>query len=931
MAKTITFATGALAALTLTAAPTRADPAASEAAFTQALERFQAGDIKVARVDLLNALKENPKNGVARLLFARIQLARGNGVAAQTEIERAITAGIPRSKTYHLLANALLLQNQARQAIQMASNPTIEPPFASYAARMRGRAEIALANLPAAGRDFDEAVRLAPASPLALTDLARYQAGTNDIAGATRSIDRALAIAPNSVEVLLVKGSFVRVTQGLAQALPFYDRALETDVNSTEALLDRAQTLADLNRMDAARADIKRVLGLTPGQPIALFMSAVISARQGKFQEAQQEIDRTKGVLDRYPPAQMLRADLAMRQNNLGLAFEDLTAVLQAAPANGAARRMMAQVQLQRGNPRGALTTLEPLVKQPDLDAQTLAMLGSAHAQTGDFAGAQGFYQRAVKLAPNLTGLGTQIAMTRMAQGDAKGAVAGLTQALKADPKSLQALVSLTYVQLRQQDYRGSLATADRLVAAYPDNPLGYNLRGTAALGLGDAKRAEAEFRAATAKDPKFLDARRNLAQLFIQTNREVAGKRELQAIVATNPNDTRSLLLLADAAGRAKAWPERIDLLRRAITSNPQDVQPRAGLIQTYVLAGNPSQALTEADALARDQPKDFVALQILAAAQAANNKPAAAIATIKRIVDLAPQSTEAKVLLARAQAAQGATGLTDARATLENAIRQGGPRVDQAYIGLIQLELGAKNPDAALAAAQRLKLKAPPAQQLAADKLIGDVNMAAGRAPAALAAYERVRARVNNASSTTLVAGAQRAMGQPEVALKTLKDYHAQHPADVGGAEAMAEAYIARKDWRAAVDTYLSMRNTPAAANAGVLNNLAVAYGEIGDPRAVAAAARANQLAPNEPTVEDTYGWILVKRGADVKRGLTMLEAAAKGMPSDPGVRYHLGMAYKANGRKSDAARELKAAIATPGFADAAAARGALASVGG
>lgn len=924
-------ATAAAALLVTTGVPAHADVQTSQVAFAKALERFEAGDMRVARVNLLNALKEDPKNGVARLLFARIQLARGNGVAAQTEIERAIVAGIPREKTYHLTANALLLQNKASQALDMASSPAIPPQFGSYAARMRGRAQLALSNIPAAGREFARAVALAPGNAAALTDLARFEAGTRDIAGATRSIDRALVLSPTNVDALLLKGSIVRATQGLAPALPFYDRALHTDVNSIEGLIERAQTLADLGHADAARADLKRVLDLAPNYPLALFVSATISAREGKFADAQQALDKTKGVLDKYLPAQMLRAELAIRQNNMGVAFDSLSAVVQAVPGNGQARRMLAQVQLQRGDPKGALVTLDPIAKQPGLDAATLALLGSAHAQTGDFVGAQAFYQSAGKLAPKLPGLQTQIAMTRLAQGDAKGAQAGLAQALNTDPKSLQALISLTYVQLRAQDYRASLATADRAVAAYPNLPIGYNLRGTALLGLGDLKRAEAEFRAAMAKDSKFLDARRNLAQVLIATNRSDASKAELQGLVGSNPTDVRSLEMLADIAGRAKAWPERLDWLKRAVSANPRDPEPRAALIQTYILAGQPSQALTEALALTRDFPNNPAALQVLAAAQMANKQPASAIATVRRIVDLVPQSVPAKLLLARAQLAAGPAGANDARATLEAAVRQGGAGVDQAYISLIQLELAAKRPDAAMAAAQRLKAIVPPAQKVAADKLIGDVDMASGRYAAAIVAYKALQLKVNNAQVANLIAGAQRAMGQNDAAIKTVFDFRTAHPKDLLASVLLADAYIQRKQWRQAVDAYLSMRNTPAAASPAVLNNLAVAYGEIGDPRAVAAGARANQLAPNQPTIEDTYGWILVRRGVDVKRGLALLQAAAKGLPADPGVHYHVGMAYKANSMDADAAHELKAAIAMPGFAEVAAARQALASVGG
>lgn len=922
----------ALAVLSLAgSAPAFADvdAAASRAAFNQAFARFNAGDVRAARVELLNALKANPGNYDARLLFARILIARGDGLAAQTEIERAIKAGCPRNKTHQLLANALLLQHLPQRALDEASSPDIPPQFAAYAARMQARAHEMLGNISAAKAELDRAVQLAPRSSDAYVDLARYQIGTRDAVGAGRSIDRAIDLRPTNTEALLLKGGIVRATQGTEPSLPVYNRVIEIDGNNVEGLLERAAVLSDLKRPDAAQTDLKKVLGLNPGHPLALYLEAVIAARAGKIGDAQSLLGQTKGQLDKYPPAQLLKATIALQQGNLGLAFDTFSALIAETPGNTVARRALADVQLRRGDPQGALATLQPFVAQPNLDVGTLALLGAAHGQTGDFAGAQGFFERAAKLAPNNPQLRTQIAMSRMAQGDAKGATAGLEAALKTNPKALQPLMSLTYVQLRAQQYAASRATASRIVAAYPNLAVGYNLRGTAALGANDTKAAEADFRAAVAKDPKFLDAQRNLAQLFLVTNRADAGQAQLRSIVANNPNDARTLLLLADLAGRSGKLGERIDWLRRAINADPRTPETHAALIQTYIAANRPSDALTEAAGLARDRPTDPLALQLLGGAQIANKQSAQGITTFQKLVALQPKALGPRLLLARAQALAPSGG-ADARATIEAAIKSMPPgQADQAYMDLIQLEMRDRRADAALATAERLK--AATTQKVAADKLIGDLNMQIGRPAQALAAYERVQAKVNNGQVASMVAAAREKMGQGGAALAGLEAFRRNNPKDLMGGVALADYYIQQKNWRAAIDAYLSMKNTAAAASPPVLNNLAYAYAEVGDPRALAAAARANQLAPGQPTLQDTYGWILVKGGHDPKRGLSLLQAAAKGLPGDANVHYHLGMAYKANGQNADAARELKAAVAGSGLEDVAAARAALASVGG
>lgn len=73
-----------------------------------------------------------------------------------------------------------------------------------------------------------------------------------------------------------------------------------------------------------------------------------------------------------------------------------------------------------------------------------------------------------------------------------------------------------------------------------------------------------------------------------------------------------------------------------------------------------------------------------------------------------------------------------------------------------------------------------------------------------------------------------------------------------------------------------------------------------------AVAQRLRGTDVAP----FQDTYGWIAYRRGAYAE-ALEYLEPAARGLPSNPLVQYHLGMTYRAVGRDEDAARTLRAAL--------------------
>lgn len=64
-----------------------------------------------------------------------------------------------------------------------------------------------------------------------------------------------------------------------------------------------------------------------------------------------------------------------------------------------------------------------------------------------------------------------------------------------------------------------------------------------------------------------------------------------------------------------------------------------------------------------------------------------------------------------------------------------------------------------------------------------------------------------------------------------------------------------------------------------------------------------RAYELAPNDPAIRGSYGWLLFKSG-QTDKALPLLEEAAKALPENGPALYHLAAAYFALGRVAEAA---------------------------
>lgn len=69
--------------------------------------------------------------------------------------------------------------------------------------------------------------------------------------------------------------------------------------------------------------------------------------------------------------------------------------------------------------------------------------------------------------------------------------------------------------------------------------------------------------------------------------------------------------------------------------------------------------------------------------------------------------------------------------------------------------------------------------------------------------------------------------------------------------------------------------------------------------------------------PAMQDTYGWIIHRRG-DSAEALPYLQAAAAGLPQDPIVQYHLGAVLSALGQNTEALTQFRKAVDIAGAAD-------------
>lgn len=125
---------------------------------------------------------------------------------------------------------------KAKAALDTALSSSVLTPVLRGEAHLdRGRSEVALDDLPAARRDFDKAVELAPGDGFAWYMSAALARRQNDLRRAQNEIAKAVSLAPDDAEVLLEAGTIAGLSGEIDAARGLYMRAARAAPGSDTA------------------------------------------------------------------------------------------------------------------------------------------------------------------------------------------------------------------------------------------------------------------------------------------------------------------------------------------------------------------------------------------------------------------------------------------------------------------------------------------------------------------------------------------------------------------------------------------------------------------------------------------------------------------------------------------------------------------------
>lgn len=944
--------------------------AARSAAIQQARSQYAAGQYEEAVRTLYDAVTDMQQSDRAEayVLMAQAYIELGAGVSAETAVLSARENGADYASTVLVQAKALLLQSRFEQALSVLQGARTAPSEGVEANIIEGDAHFALSQYNEAQAAYERAANLAEANESAekteplggvagvgpalhqpYLGLARLAMKAGNLAEAVRYADKAYSVAPNDSMVLYTKGVLAQSVGDITEAERLFHAATDAFDGNIPAWLELVRIAIDSGDVSAAEVYLDSVYSRMADHPAARYFSAVIAAMKGNYDEAYTILLQAGGFADQFLPALYVRGLTALQSGHTVQAERDLLKLLAARPSDDVSRLALAVAQLRLNKFSAALTTVDPLLK-PDsaVYMRALSVGAAAKAGIGDLAASADMLKTLQTAGHAPEDVNAQLFLLSRLQapltqaGKAAGKVGALDAgegALLPSPLSsaqvvqnvgadIRQLALLSVLEERRGNTKAALAIADKLISAAPQRAIGYNIRGGLLLAEGDYHAALAAFEQAIERNKDYTTAVRNKGLALAALGRHGQAVAVFKRVLASDESDLRtranlgrSLLLSGDAAA---ALPH----LRAAVQVTPANAEVYLDYVRALERV---SGTLDAAAALTAYLPQ--------LGSEAAVQRRAGTM-----LLDMNAPDAAARVLsLYRSQR----TNAPEAHILYGRALLQAGLRFGAMQSFMYAERLLSRTPQNSPTSVSEKASGAAPAQNIQAIPLsdVAWYKAASAETVSAAAISSLGVDSIVNEVATNKVAAIKslkalldaRPIG---VSARFIIDFYS-HAGRAAALEPLAAVFAesSRSAYEAS-ETSLALANlfeylgdkgraaqmiaeglkawAPAMSPAQEImlrSKLADLYLAVGDRRSQAEAKALYALSPQDASVLEIYGWVMLQSARETDLAVAALEKAAKYAPERPERLYRLAMAYLAGGQTLEARKALVKALKLPG----------------
>jgi len=664
-----------------------------------------ADNLSKARIEFRVALQIMPANAMARYENGVVDERLENYAEAIGFYRAAIEVDPDHIPARVALARLTLLGRSPQQAAEI-----IQPSFARHPddprlLAMRAACENALNDPAAARADAERAVQLDPGNTDAIGVLAGIYQARGDPEKARAVLESALQRVPDSVDLHLM---LFYAYEGLHLEPQAESMLIElTKLRPTEPAerIRLAQYYARVQRPDAAEATLRAAIRALPRESgLKGALIEFLQSTRGR-EVAARELAAMIAAEPDEPSLRLEAAHFHEQGKEYAEAEREYRQVIARSRLDGPgllARNRLATLKVMQNDLVSARQLVNEVLAASPRDDDALILRGNINLQENkDPKLAIADLRAVLRDQPNAIGVMRSLARAHVANGEPDLAAEILRQALDASPNDTAVRLDLAQLMAQTGGALQAKALIDELARQQPDNAQVRDTQFRIAMAARDLDTAKDAADALVAKQPEWSVGYLYQGLVAEAGNHLEESARLYDKALTLQPDAVEPLQRLTGVLVQLKRAPEAFQRLDAVSQRYPQSMAAPVIEGDLYLAQQRPKEAAEAFRKVMERDPKSPVGYGRLASAQMAAGDPAAAIAALQE--GIAKSSVPQPLQLALA-VIYDAQGQSEDAAGLYEVILQHDPRADIAANNLAMLLVTRRSDKASLERATQL-----------------------------------------------------------------------------------------------------------------------------------------------------------------------------------------------------------------------------------
>lgn len=827
------------------------------------------GQYRAATIEARNAIQKDSSNIDGHIAMSKVSNDLGRYKQSVTHLEQLPEAAYQNIDFLYTLVEAYLGRGKLQSASDLLNN------YQSIFQQRQPDYQLLSANIQLGNNKIAEAEKTLtavldsnPDNVEALLLLAQMKAQQLDHDSTQSLLQRLDAISMGNPDVYYLKAQLSLASEEFEFAENYLTEAISNLPNADIMTPKKSAYLGLLTQILTIQGKSAEALIYT--QKIAeAFPGAELA--EGEFREASTLFDKgelaaaevvLEKLLNEYPnfeDAAVLLAVIKYRNDDVEAASNYFGDRVDAEISDPKVTKLAAMAGLRNNQPERVVELLEQYSRNND-DAQILVLYGQAALSTGKHSAAEQALKRAISIDPSLAQAYLVLAKlyNSSSPANADQALNILREGYAKNADQFGIAAGLARQLVLNGNANEAWNIIEEILATHNQDVTSLQLAGDFFYNQQQMDKANDYYNQVLAKDPSNFESAAKLAFIAEQVashQDSLAAWRRAAVIAPDDPLPLEQMLASASSTGETvNAEAAILDIAQ----ANESGV-PYAVLAMYFADRGVLSKA------------KDYEAKLI------SRSPDAALLKSVKLSIYYAIAKTEYIAKNFPAARENALSGLSlEARSPL-------------LLILLTEIEVADKN----YTEAQKLVDQIRAGNELIGNELQGDLYMVQSQAAPAVEVYRSVWQRqTSNKLAAKLYASLS--ASDADQAQVFLAEWNAKYPRSSSALGARATNYLLAGEFNNAIPIMETIQSITPDSPLN-LNNLAWAYHQVNNAKALPTAKRAYELAPKSASIADTYGWILFRQG-NISEAVEVLEKAASMEPDNTEIAAHLQDAKKA-----------------------------------